>query len=262
MKKVVVLFLTACMLVATLAGCGAKDSTAGNDIPAQTDKAQDETDTNMPEPSTPSTEVIIDKIADPEDGTILDVDLTARGEIKSNAPAMNSGEFILEGATMQLPFAGSALTDKGWHFSENSSAKDELLDPESVTNLVSFYIYDANGNEMLLYQAINNSDSAKPVLECQISSFAADTFSLNETFGDLILPGGICLYSTAADVIEIFGTPENNSNFENVYVYEHGIYYVENKGSGLCYYFSFYSSEDYNGELNGHIRSVRISTDY
>ena len=262
MKKVVVVLLVVCMLVATLVGCGAKNSTVGNDVPPQTDKEQVETDTKMTEPSTSSNEVTINKVVDPEDGTILDVDLTIRGEIKSDAPAMNSGEFILEGVTMQLPFAGSALSDKGWYFSENSSAKDTVIDPNSTTNLVSFYIYDTDGNEMLLYQAINDSDSAKPVLECQISSFAADTFSLSETFGDLILPGGICLYSTAADVIEIFGTPENNSNFENVYVYEHGIYYVENKGSGLCYYFNFYSSEDYNGEANGHIRSVRISTDY
>lgn len=262
MKKVVAIFLTVCMLVAVLAGCGAKDSTAGNDIPTQTDKEQVETDTKMTEPSTSSSEDTINKIVDPKDGTVLDVDLTVRGEIKSNAPAMNSGEFILEGVTMQLPFAGSALSDKGWYFSENSSAKDTVIDPNSTTNLVSFYIYDTDGNEMLLYQAINDSDSAKPVLECQISSFAADTFSLNETFGDLILPGGICLFSKAADVIEVFGTPENNNNFERVEVFEQSIKYVENKESGLCYYFSFYSSEDYNGELNGHIRSIRISTDY
>ncbi len=262
MRKVVALLLAACMLAVTLAGCGAKNNAVENELPTQTDKVQVETDTKMTEPSTPSSEDTINKIKDPKDGTILDIDLAVRGEIKSNAPAMNSGEFILEGVTMQLPFAGSALSDKGWQFSENSTAKDAVIDPKSTTNLISFYIYDTDGNEMMLYQAINESDSAKPVLECQISSFEVDTFSLNQAFGDLILPGGICLYSTAADVIEIFGTPENNSNFENVYVYEHGIYYVENKESGLCYYFSFYSSEDYNGEANGYIRSIRISTDY
>ena len=262
MKKVIALLLAVCMLAVTLAGCGAKDSTAGNEIPTQTDKTQDKTDTTISEPSISPTEVAIDKIVDPEDGTTLDVDLTVRGEIKSNAPAMNSDEFILEGTTMQLPFAGSVLTNQGWHFPEYTSAIDTVIDPNSTTNLISFSVYDTDGNEMLLYQAVNDSDSAKPVLECQISSFAADTLSLNETFGDLILPGGICIYSTAADVIEIFGTPENNSDFESVYVYESGIYYVENKVSGLCYYFSFYDSEDYNGEANGYIRKIRISTDY
>lgn len=262
MKKVVTLLLAVCMLAVTLAGCGAKDSTAENYMPSQTDKTLDETATKMPESSSSSSEVTVNKIVDPEDGTILDVDLNVRGEIKSNAPAMNSGEFILEGTAMQIPFAGSVLSDKGWHFSENNSAKDTVIDPNSTTNLVSFYVYDADGNEILLYQAINDSDAVKPVLECQISSFAVDTFSLNETFGDLILPGGICLYSKAADVIEVFGAPENNSNFERVEVFEHGIKYVENKESGLCYYFSFYSSEDYNGEANGYIRSIRISTDY
>ena len=219
MKKVVAFLLAICMLAVTLIGCDAKDSTAGNDIPTQTDKEQVETDTKMTEPSTSSNEVTINKVVDPEDGTILDVDLTVHGEIKSNAPAMNSGECILEGTTMQLPFAGSALSDKGWYFSENSSAKDTVIDPNSTTNLVSFYIYDTDGNEMLLYQAINDSDSAKPVLECQISSFAADTFSLNETFGDLILPGGICLYSTAADVIEIFGTAYISSQVSDAIVF-------------------------------------------
>lgn len=262
MKKIVGLLLTISMLAAVLAGCNMKNSAAESDTLLQTEKIQDETDTKIPESSSPSSEVTINKIVDPEDGTILDVDLTVRGEIKSKAPSMTTGEFILEGTTMQLPFDGVALSDKGWHFSENSSAKDTVIDPNSTTNLVSFYIYDTDGNEMLLYQAINDSDSAKPVLECQISSFRADTLSLDETFGDLVLPGGICLYSTAADVIEIFGTPEKNSHFESVYVYESGIYYVDNKDSGLCYDFRFYDSEDYNGELNGYIRSIRISTDY
>ena len=262
MKKVIALLLTVCVLVATLPGCGVKDGAAGNDIPTQTNKSQDEADTNMPEPSTSPTETDIDKIADPEDGTILDVDLTVRGEIKNNAPVMNSEEFILEGTTMQMPFSGSVLSDNGWHFSENNTAKDSVVAPNSTTNLVSFYIYDTDGNEMILRQAINDSDSEKPVLECQISSFKVDTFSLNESFGDLILPGGICLFSKAADVIKVFGSPKNNGNFERVEVLEHGIRYVENKKSGLCYYFGFYSSEDYNGELNGSIRSIQISTEY
>ena len=256
MKKVVALFLTACMLAAVLAGCGAKNS------PAETGKTPVETDTTIPEPSTSTNEVTINKIVDPRDGTVLDVDLNVRGEIKSNAPALNAGELILEGTTMQFPFAGSALTDKGWHFSENSTAKDAVLDPNSTTNLVSFYIYDSDGNSLLLRQAINVSDSAKPVLECQISSFRADTFFLYENFGDLVLPGGICLFSKAADVIEVFGTPENNRNFERVEVFEHSIRYVENKESGLCYDFGFYSSEDYDGRLNGQIRSISIYTDY
>lgn len=42
MKKVVVLFLAVCMLVATLAGCGAKNSIVGNDVPPQTDMQQGE----------------------------------------------------------------------------------------------------------------------------------------------------------------------------------------------------------------------------
>lgn len=67
MKKVVVLFLTACMLAATLAGCGAKDRAEGNDIPPQTDKTQVEqqkpTD-EQKEPEQENKEVAV--------GTILD----------------------------------------------------------------------------------------------------------------------------------------------------------------------------------------------
>ncbi len=261
MKKLLLLLLTICVLTVTLIGCGDKNSTTDNDNSMPTNNEITESDTNKNN-ATSSDEAVANKIADPEDGTILDVDLTVRGEIKSNAPAINSGEFILEGTTMQLPFNGSALTDKGWHFSENTSAKDTVVDPNATTNLVSFYIYDTDGNEMILRQAINDSNTEKNVLECQISSFEVDTLSLTENFGDLILPGGICLFSKAADVIEVFGAPENNSNFERVEVFEHSIKYVENKQSGLCYRFTFYSSEDYNGEANGYIRSITISTEY
>lgn len=67
MKKVVVLFLAVCMLVATLAGCGAKNSIVGNDVPPQTDMQQGEqqkpTD-EQKEPEQENKEVAV--------GTILD----------------------------------------------------------------------------------------------------------------------------------------------------------------------------------------------
>ena len=264
MKKVLAIIL--CLaLVITLAACG-KNTESMPDNEQSPTKQETTATTAVNEEQTEITTATspkeIGKITDPEDGTVLDVDLSIRGEIKDNAPSLNSGDFILEGKTMQLPLAGSALTDEGWHFSENGTAKDTKLKPNTTTNLVSFHIYDADGNEMLLYQAVNDSDSEKSALECQISSFGVDTFSLNESFGDLVLPGGICLFSKAADVIEVFGTPENATNFERVEVFEHSIRYVEHNESGLCYTFSFYSSEDYNGELKSHIRMIKISTDY
>lgn len=67
MKKVVVLFLTVCMMAAALAGCGEKNSTAENDMPLQTDKTQVEqqkpTD-EQKEPEQENKEVAV--------GTILD----------------------------------------------------------------------------------------------------------------------------------------------------------------------------------------------
>lgn len=270
MKKLISILLCL-ILILSLTACGDTDANTANTNSAETETQEIPTTTatngttaatNGSTTTTAPNNATIDKVADPEDGTILNTDITVRGEIKTNAPAINSGEFILEGTTMQFPFEGSALVNAGWKFSENTTAKDELLNPNSTTSLISFHLYDTDGNQVLLYEAVNNSDSEKPVLECQISSLGINTYSLNETFGDLIFPGGICLRSTAADVLAVYGTPENNSNFERVEVSEHSIRYVENKASGLCYYFNFYGSEDANGELNGYIESIRISTDY
>lgn len=268
MKKII--FVLLCLVyIISLAACSINFGNTNTNraeaevpnTPSTSVPANDPAPTEPPSSAAPS-ETVTNKIADPKDGTVLEVDLTVRGETKSNAPAMNSKDFIFEGTTLQLPFAGSVLAQEGWRFSENTTAKDAVVDPNSVADLVSFYLCDTDGNEILLYQAVNDSSTAKPVLECQISSFEVDTSSLNETFGDLILPGGVCLRSTAADVIAVFGGAENNSNFARVEVFEHGIRYVENNASGLCYTFHFYDSEDYSGELNGYIHSIQISTDY
>ncbi len=267
MKKVLAALLCVAFVI-SLVACGknTQGESGVEKTPTKQETKATETTKAPTEPTSAKQEATLPKeenakIADPEDGTVLNVDIAARGEIKSNAPAMGSGEFILEGKTMQMPLSGAALANEGWHFSDNNTAKDAKLKPNTKTNLISFYIYDADGNEMMLEEAVNNSDTEKTVLECDITKFSIDLFGLSDTFADLILPGGICLYSKAADVIEVFGMPENNSNFESVEVYEDGIRYVEHKESGLCYYFSFYSSEDYNGEANGHIRKIKISMD-
>lgn len=261
MKRIVVMLICV-VLVFCMAACGAPAEKANTEaMPQQNQTSTQGTQANNPQNTGTATQPTTGNTTS-EIRTTLKVDLTKRGEIKSNAPSKNSDEFVLEGTTMRLPMEGSALSAQGWTYSENSTAKDKLMDPGKTTNLVSFYLYDTDGNEMMLNQAVNNNSTAKPVLECQITSFTMDTFSLNEDFGDLVLPGGISLFSTAADVIAIFGEAENNADFDSVEVGEHYVKYVENKTSGLCYFFSFYSAEDYNGELDGNIREIRISTDY
>lgn len=267
MKRLITTLLCVALVV-SLAGCVKVELTGmntGTEAPQAQDTSSAATSNEEPQegttnPSKP--EVSVDeKIEDPDDGTVLDVDLTKRGQIKSG-PDMSANEFVLDGITLELPFAASKLFDKGWHFSENSTAAEELLDPNTTTNLVSFYLYNSDGSSIMLEQAVNDSDTAKPVGECDISAIGIHTYELTEAFGDLILPGGICLYSTAADVVSVYGTPENNEYFESVTVSEHGIGYIDHKDTGLSYSFHFYDSEDYDGQLEGQIASVSITTDY
>ena len=233
----------------SIVGCGNKDTADNNSQGSDVQNSQDKDAGQSNE-----------KISDPEDGTVLEIDLSKKGDIKDDAPDINSNKIIFENKDIELPFSASVLFDNGWHFSSNTDAAEKLMKPNSTTDLISFYLYNENGDEIMLRQAINNSDSEKRVQECDISAFYVDTTQITESFGDVILPGGICLTSTAADVISVFGKPENNKYFENVYVYDDGITYENHKESGYTYSFHFYNEEDYDGELNGYIHKLTIES--
>lgn len=255
------------VLVLSMVACGGANQPAeeqGNvQAPVQELVEEDQQEEqSAEEPKKEEQPAVEGKVVDPEDGTELTVDLTKRGKIENSAPAMNSGEFILEGVTLSLPFAASKLMDNGWHFSENSTAGEELMDAQATTNLVSFYLYDDDGNEILPMQVINNADTAKTFAECEVTELKVHASEVGESFGGLILPGGICMNSTAADIIEVFGMPENNPYFDTVFVSDDGIQYIDHKETGFSYIFSFYTAEDSEGELNGNIYSVMIEMEY
>lgn len=260
-------FLMCLALVTSLAACGENeqpDSDKNSSVQTTGQKKIEEaTNTaNETEETEPTEEKII---SDPATGTVLKVDLSVKGEIKENAPDMHANQFLLNGVTVEMPIAMSSFYDLGWSIPESHyvQIKDELLEPERTTALISYFLTDPEGNKIDLIRVVNEADTEATIDACAVSEFQMTTsYYQEEWFDDLILPGGICLRSTAADIIAVFGEPENNPYFNKVSVSEAGISYKDHKDNGLSYYFSFYDNEDWNGELEGKIYALRIEKDY
>lgn len=261
MKKISLLL--ALMMVLTMILCGCQSNPDADERDSSADVKQEQTDDNAEDEDDADKAQTGGKkefggIVDPEDGTKFEIDTTIRGTIEENAAAVTSSEIVLDGIKIQLPFAASVLIDNGWSFPSSATAQENLLRANATTNLISFYAYSENGDELSLLQAVNNADTEKSIQECDITSFELSTISLTEDFGDCVLPGGISLYSTAADVLSVYGTPENNAYFETVYVYENGLRYENCKETGYSYSFRFFDEEDYEGQLEAKMRSVTV----
>ena len=258
MRKILCILLSTLFLL-SLAACGSKANSApdGNTNPPT--EATENTD--IPETTTPPTEVPATKtISDPENGTVLNVDLTVRGEIKANAPDIHSNQFILEEYSVEMPIPIATLKELGWAFPEAkyNALKDQLLKPERTTTFVSADLKDEDGNIIVLQRVYNSSPEEKPFDDCALSEFLLYDYNFNDTFGGITLPGGICMNSTAADVIAVFGEPENNPYFARVSVSESNISYYDHCDTDISYSFSFHNTD----QKNGQIYCVHITWDY
>lgn len=60
-----------------------------------------------------------------------------------------------------------------------------------------------------------------------------------EDITDFVLPGGIIADSTAADVLSVFGNPNEAEGFESGYNLDDQLSYENNDKSGLSYHFTF-----------------------
>ncbi len=263
MKKLLSFFM--CLaLVTSLVSCGKNEQAhLSEDNSVLTTVQKEETSDTATE--TKETEAVEKSIFDPENGAVLKINLSVKGEIKENAPDMHANQFLLNGVAVEMPIAISSFYDLGWSIPESHyvQIKDELLEPERTTSLISYYLTDTVGNKIELIRVVNEADTEATIDACAVSEFIMHTsYYQEEWFDGLILPGGISLKSTAADIIAVFGEPENNPYFNKVSVSESGISYKDHKDNGLSYHFSFYDSEDGSGELDGKIYALRIEKDY
>lgn len=242
MKKLTVILISLMLIGTVFASCGGNENTDVNE------------DTNEPVASTEETKAsaeenaVSDKIINDE-GEEFIVDTTVKGTIKEGASSIDNSNVVLCGKEYNFPIKISELIADGWYFPENQVIENDV-DPESYARTNGIYLFDGNGSEITIGEVYNELTEAAAIEECYISDL-----SLNiawEDITDFVLPGGIVAGSTAADVLSVFGNPNNADGFEWGYNLDDQLSYENNKTSGLTFHFTF--NDD--GTAYSHIISV------
>ena len=252
MKKLFALLLCV-VLVLSCTACANDTATTPSTQSSTTSSTPKDTEPSTPTQTTdpePKPEPIV--ITDPSNGTALAVDLTSVGVIEKKAPSMTSASFMLEELTLQLPFVPSELAPFGWN-EPFGMDEAQFVDAEATLPLANFELCDDDYNAITLLTARNDSDTEQSILDCQITSFSMSQNSITDTFGGFSLPGGIGFKSTAVNVVNVYGMPQDNANFERVEVGANYIRYINQTDSGLSYTFAFDST--------GLIQKITVSLD-
>ena len=221
MKKTVALMLAVIMLALSVTGC------LGSPAAGSTGEAEKKDNVSQTEKG--------DKIVS-EDGDVFIVDVSAKGEIKAGAESVGSRKVVICDVTYEMPVRVSELMANGWEISGGEF--EDQFDPEQETNLVSFYMNDGNGNEIMLGSVYNDKSSSATLSECLLYGFTIDT---DPGFEDssVVFPGGITGNSTAADVLEVFGDPNDARDFDWGYNLDDQLSYVNDDKSEMTYHFTF-----------------------
>ena len=178
----------------------------------------------------------------------LSIDITTRGEVAENAVDITGKTIFINGHSYTLPMNFSDLFADGWKIPEGYQLNN-YYQPNTITKLVGFFLEDSNGARLLIDQVYNPTNETTDLENCLINSL-----SLNDVDStNFILPGGITKNSTAADVIEIFGNPDDLKHFESISYDENSLRYLRNVVSGVSFHFSF--------EPKGTIKSFSMSHD-
>lgn len=237
MKKVLAIILMMTIIVSLFAACG-NDATTNTPDDVNNDNIQTnqtENDENNKQPAQNDTNKIVN-----DDGEEFIVDTSVKGSIKDDAESINSKKIVLDGITYDLPCAVSQFFDDGYRLGKNMTFED-AFDANSTTNLVSFHMYNKDDRNFINFRQIfNNSDSEKTLKECLLTGLQISVYDINsdDSF-DFVLPGGITKSSTAADVLEVFGNPNGNANFEYGYNLDDQLTYKNHNESHMTYHFSF-----------------------
>lgn len=167
---------------------------------------------------------------------VLSVDTTKKGVVKENVP-INEKKVTIGNKEYEFPVAISELIDDGWYFDENMQERMQLMGgtvaAETVENLSDMNLYhDEYGARLMLLMISNDTDKEQLIRDCKLDKFGINVSMMNDPSKvNLVLPGGITLQSTAADVLMVYGTTDNSPNFMQ----------VKHDGSAADYFGELYS---------------------
>lgn len=227
MKKLrnYIAMLLACVCVASmLVACTSEDT-------------QD--DTKQTQDVTEETEETVEGY-EGEKGKPLTVDFNTHGEITPDAGAIETMALTLAGVTYDLPCAVSKLLDNGWRFYSDEIA-DQSVSADTETAVMGFNLYYGESEAVTAeIGRLRNASTAKAtVRDCVVTKLSITIPENAEDVVSFVLPGGINERSTAADVIEVFGSATDNEAFDFVQTGTTMIFYSEHKTTGASFAFNF-----------------------
>ncbi len=222
------------------------------------DELADWTDILLPDGSNANTEPEEEKpeeTAAPGKVDGLEINTEARGIVKAGV-SLSSTEIIIAEQAYTFPIRISELLDNGWYY-RDSQAESSVFEAKLEYD-VSGYMLWHNGlpgtdNSGLsgvdLERIYNDTDKTQYTQDCLATQI--DLYGPLASYCDFVIPGGITRNSTAADVLAVFGNPQNNASFLSGDSGSTSLHYTEHKESGLSFGFLF--NED------GSIQIINIS---
>lgn len=232
MKKILALLLAITMM-GLFSGCANKTEVTDDNVTLQSAEKNDVLENeDVPEKNVESTGIVND------DGEVFTADLTTKGEIIENAEPISSNNIIIQGVTYTFPIEMSKLINNGWRLRDGFEYDNEF-EPNSETNTISYYMVHDSGAEISIDRVKNESDEVKGLEDCKVTRLGIYSYDVVDT-KFLVVPGGICIGSKAADVVSVFGDPNKTTDFVGYsYSLDDQLTYVEHKTSKMVYIFTF-----------------------
>lgn len=225
MKKLLLIFLAMLMIVG-FAGCSY-------------DQTSEEVDTELLSPVS-----IVNK-----DGITFIPDTTRKGSVAQKE--LNSPEVELCGKAYTLPIRISDLINDGWEIGI-SGFKNEFQ-PRSKTSLISFTM-KKDGAILCLGEAFNDTEEIQKLEDCLLTEFYLESLNGTANGIDFVFPGGIIRESTARDVIDVYGDPNNSEIFEEYsYNIERQLAYNKHSETKLNFIYTF--------DKDGTLMYTKVSVD-
>lgn len=175
-----------------------------------------------------------------EKGKPLTVDFKTHGEITSDAGSIETMAITLAGVTYDLPCAVSKLLDNGWRFYADEIA-EQSVSAQTETSVMGFNLYYGESEVVTaeIGRLRNDSTAKASVRDCVVTKISITIPEKAEDVVSFVLPGGINERSTAADVIEVFGSATDNEAFDFVQTGTSMLFYSEHKATGASFAFNF-----------------------
>ena len=174
-------------------------------------------------------------------GKTFSCDLTAHGTVAADPAPVDSNSFTLCGKTYTMPIPVSQLIADGW---KQGSGGSMTFTPGQKMTMIGYYLTAPDGSKIDLLAVYNDTDQTQTLEGTVIVSLRLHDNNVKSPT-QLTIPGGICLASTAADVLEAFGRPDSTSLFKEYNNGEDVLFYGWPGDLPLEYQFNFTE----NGQL-------------